>query len=225
MFKSLKSSFQHSGSHYITGHARAQSHSTPLKPTESFPHPLMSNPILNSSSEGEAGAPGAGYKLMIISPCCWMVTRSHRGSKPLDLEGLSFSFFMPFTFSNDLALPFSNDHHWHSVCRYIGRCGNYSMEKPKHFLLVESVKLVPVIRIICLIEMEIKSLGRSHWCWCPRNIFFPFLSTFHPPLNFKELHKFSVNDKLSQIFAPFEDKECWILLIPPKLFLFCLTSL
>lgn len=53
----------------------------------------------------------------------------------------------------------------------------------------------------------------------------PSLCTFYRPLNLKELHKSSVNDKLSQIFAPFEDKECRILLIPPKLFLFCLTSL
>lgn len=55
MFKSLKRSFQRSGSYCITGRARPPSHRTPLKPTESFPCPLMSNPIWNPTGEGEAG--------------------------------------------------------------------------------------------------------------------------------------------------------------------------
>lgn len=154
MFKSLKSSFQRSGSHYITGRARPRSHSTPLKPTESFPRPLMSNPILNPTGEGEAGASGAGYKLIMISPCWWMVTRSNQGSEPLNLEGLAFCFLMPFTFLIALHLPFSSNHHWHSAGHYISWCGNYIMKKPKkQFLLAQTVKLVPVIRIHCLIGM------------------------------------------------------------------------
>lgn len=129
MFKSLQFSFQCSGSHYITGRAPPRSHSSPLKPTESFPRPLMSNLILNPTGEGEAGASVAGYKLMIISPCCWMVTRSNRGSEPLDLGGLGFCFFTPFTFLMALRLPFPNNHHWHFVGLYISWCGNYIIKK------------------------------------------------------------------------------------------------